>query len=91
MGDTFWFPSSYRQQDGFGLSALYEFLLGISCPGSSQIECFSLDSVYHLYIFPVVTLIILETAVFAAPTVILLQIICARRTGRKDLRHRDDI
>ncbi|XP_050964451.1 uncharacterized protein LOC127164517 [Labeo rohita] len=38
-----------------------------------------------------VILIILETAVFAAPTVILLQIICARRTGRKDLRHRDDI
>ncbi|XP_050957123.1 uncharacterized protein LOC127158008 [Labeo rohita] len=30
-------------------------------------------------------LIILETAVFAAPTVILLQIICARRAGRKRL------
>ncbi|XP_073698939.1 uncharacterized protein [Garra rufa] len=29
-------------------------------------------------------LIVLKTAVFAAPTVILLQIICARRAGRKD-------
>uniref|UniRef100_A0A672SCM3 Ig-like domain-containing protein n=1 Tax=Sinocyclocheilus grahami TaxID=75366 RepID=A0A672SCM3_SINGR len=43
----------------------------------------SLDSV-HLSIFPAEILIILKTAVFAAPTVILLQIICARRAGRKD-------
>ncbi|KAI2646930.1 Contactin-3 [Labeo rohita] len=31
--------------------------------------------------------IIVEFAVFAAPTLILLQIICARRAGRKNLQH----
>ncbi|KAF4116540.1 hypothetical protein G5714_004029 [Onychostoma macrolepis] len=36
-------------------------------------------------------LIILETAVFAAPTVILLQIICARRAGRKNSQHLEEI
>uniref|UniRef100_A0A671PY74 Ig-like domain-containing protein n=1 Tax=Sinocyclocheilus anshuiensis TaxID=1608454 RepID=A0A671PY74_9TELE len=36
-------------------------------------------------------LIILKTAVFAAPTVILLQIICARRAGRKDSQHPEEI
>ncbi|XP_073691578.1 uncharacterized protein [Garra rufa] len=35
--------------------------------------------------------IIVEFAVFAAPTVILLQIICARRAGRKDSQHREEI
>ncbi|XP_073701973.1 uncharacterized protein [Garra rufa] len=35
--------------------------------------------------------IIVEFAVFAAPTVILLQIICARRAERKDSQHRDEI
>ncbi|KAK7166904.1 hypothetical protein R3I94_001324 [Phoxinus phoxinus] len=34
---------------------------------------------------------IVEIAVFAAPTVILLQIICARRAGRKDSRHPEEI
>ncbi|KAG1925775.1 diverse immunoglobulin domain-containing protein 3.3 [Pimephales promelas] len=34
---------------------------------------------------------IVEMAVFAAPTVILLQIICARRAGRKDSRHPEEI
>ncbi|RXN15931.1 hypothetical protein ROHU_008553 [Labeo rohita] len=34
-----------------------------------------------------VIVIIVEFAVFAAPTVILLQIICARRAGRKNLQH----
>uniref|UniRef100_A0A672KT43 Uncharacterized LOC107569564 n=1 Tax=Sinocyclocheilus grahami TaxID=75366 RepID=A0A672KT43_SINGR len=36
-------------------------------------------------------LIILKTAVFAAPTVILLQILCARRAGRKDSQHPEEI
>ncbi|XP_039537903.1 uncharacterized protein LOC120486107 [Pimephales promelas] len=34
---------------------------------------------------------IVEMAVFAAPTVILLQIICARRAGRKNSRHPEEI
>uniref|UniRef100_A0A671KHL1 Uncharacterized LOC107684457 n=1 Tax=Sinocyclocheilus anshuiensis TaxID=1608454 RepID=A0A671KHL1_9TELE len=38
-----------------------------------------------------VIVIIVEFAAFAAPTVILLQIICARRAGRKDLQHREEI
>ncbi|KAI2666746.1 Contactin-3 [Labeo rohita] len=38
-----------------------------------------------------VIVIIVEYAVFAAPTVILLQIICARRAGRKDSQHQDEI
>ncbi|XP_059413367.1 uncharacterized protein LOC132148684 [Carassius carassius] len=36
-------------------------------------------------------LIILKTAVFTAPTVILLQIICARRAGRKDSHQPEEI
>uniref|UniRef100_A0A8C1X7H3 Ig-like domain-containing protein n=1 Tax=Cyprinus carpio TaxID=7962 RepID=A0A8C1X7H3_CYPCA len=36
-------------------------------------------------------LIILKTAVFAAPTVILLQIICARRAERKDSQQPEEI
>jgi len=35
--------------------------------------------------FPAVIVIIVEMAVFAAPTVILLQIICARRAGEFEL------
>ncbi|KAI2647417.1 Contactin-3 [Labeo rohita] len=38
-----------------------------------------------------VIVIIVEFAVFAAPTVILLQIICARRAERKNLQHQDEI
>ncbi|XP_048067510.1 uncharacterized protein LOC125280807 [Megalobrama amblycephala] len=38
-----------------------------------------------------VIMIIVETAVFVAPTVILLQIICARRAGRKDSHHPEEI
>ncbi|XP_026099824.1 uncharacterized protein LOC113070647 isoform X2 [Carassius auratus] len=38
-----------------------------------------------------VILIIVEFAVFAAPTVILLQIICSRRAGRKDSQHSEEI
>ncbi|XP_073701487.1 uncharacterized protein [Garra rufa] len=38
-----------------------------------------------------VIVIIVEFAVFAAPTVILLQIICARRAERKDLQHQEEI
>ncbi|XP_073699639.1 uncharacterized protein [Garra rufa] len=38
-----------------------------------------------------VIVIIVEFAVFAAPTVILLQIICARRAGRKDSQHLEEI
>uniref|UniRef100_A0A672K9J8 Uncharacterized LOC107572273 n=1 Tax=Sinocyclocheilus grahami TaxID=75366 RepID=A0A672K9J8_SINGR len=38
-----------------------------------------------------VIVIIVEFAVFAAPTVILLQIICARRAGRKNSQHREEI
>ncbi|XP_052425193.1 uncharacterized protein LOC127968202 isoform X2 [Carassius gibelio] len=38
-----------------------------------------------------VILIIVEFAVFAAPTVILLQIICSRRAGRKDSKHSEEI
>ncbi|XDV11022.1 hypothetical protein PO909_000084 [Leuciscus waleckii] len=38
-----------------------------------------------------VIVIIVEMAVFAAPTVILLQIICARRAGRKDSKHPEEI
>ncbi|XP_026119132.1 uncharacterized protein LOC113098318 [Carassius auratus] len=34
--------------------------------------------------------IIVDFAVFAAPTVILLQIICARRAGRKDSQHPEE-
>ncbi|XP_050957560.1 uncharacterized protein LOC127158516 [Labeo rohita] len=35
--------------------------------------------------------IIVEIAVFAVPTVILLQIICARRAGRKNSHHQEEI
>uniref|UniRef100_A0A8C2H2A4 Ig-like domain-containing protein n=1 Tax=Cyprinus carpio TaxID=7962 RepID=A0A8C2H2A4_CYPCA len=38
-----------------------------------------------------VMVIIVEFAVFAAPTVILLQIICARRAERKDSQHPEEI
>ncbi|XP_051750659.1 uncharacterized protein LOC127513098 isoform X34 [Ctenopharyngodon idella] len=38
-----------------------------------------------------VIVMIVEIAVFAAPTVILLQIICARRAGRKDSQHLEEI
>ncbi|XP_026077346.1 uncharacterized protein LOC113055325 [Carassius auratus] len=38
-----------------------------------------------------VILIIVEFAVFAAPTVILLQIICARRAGRKDSQQPEEV
>ncbi|KAF4114307.1 uncharacterized protein LOC131538799 [Onychostoma macrolepis] len=38
-----------------------------------------------------VIVIIVEFAVFAAPTVILLQIICARRAGRKNSQHSEEI
>ncbi|XP_048014135.1 uncharacterized protein LOC125247003 isoform X2 [Megalobrama amblycephala] len=38
-----------------------------------------------------VIVIIVGMAVFAAPTVILLQIICARRAGRKDSQHPEEI
>ncbi|KAL1259276.1 hypothetical protein QQF64_009853 [Cirrhinus molitorella] len=38
-----------------------------------------------------VIMIIVEIAAFAAPTVILLQIICARRAGRKDSHHPEEI
>uniref|UniRef100_A0A671N3S7 Uncharacterized LOC107683481 n=1 Tax=Sinocyclocheilus anshuiensis TaxID=1608454 RepID=A0A671N3S7_9TELE len=38
-----------------------------------------------------VIVIIVEFAAFAAPTVILLQIICARRAGRKDSQHPEEI
>ncbi|XP_067218776.1 uncharacterized protein [Chanodichthys erythropterus] len=38
-----------------------------------------------------VIVMIVEMAVFAAPTVILLQIICARRAGRKDSQHPEEI
>ncbi|XP_043116477.1 uncharacterized protein LOC122360164 isoform X2 [Puntigrus tetrazona] len=38
-----------------------------------------------------VIVIIVEVAVFAAPTVILLQIICARRAGRKNSHHSEEI
>ncbi|XP_073702121.1 uncharacterized protein [Garra rufa] len=38
-----------------------------------------------------VIVIIVEFAVFAAPTVILLQIICARRAERKDSQHQEEI
>ncbi len=37
--------------------------------------------IVSIIIFPAVIVIIVEFAVFAAPTVILLQIICARRAG----------
>ncbi|XP_048066338.1 uncharacterized protein LOC125280042 [Megalobrama amblycephala] len=43
------------------------------------------------HMFPAVIVIIVEMAVFAAPTVILLQIICARRAGRKDSQHPEEI
>ncbi|KAL1259277.1 hypothetical protein QQF64_009854 [Cirrhinus molitorella] len=38
-----------------------------------------------------VIVIIVEIAVFAAPTVILLQIICAKRAGRKDSHNSEEI
>ncbi|XP_067264373.1 uncharacterized protein [Chanodichthys erythropterus] len=38
-----------------------------------------------------VIVMIVEIAVFAAPTVILLQIICARRAGRKNSQHLEEI
>ncbi|XP_077061829.1 uncharacterized protein LOC143714489 [Siphateles boraxobius] len=41
--------------------------------------------------FPAVIVSIVEIAVFAAPTVILLQIICARRAGRKESKHPEEI
>ncbi|XP_052387206.1 uncharacterized protein LOC127934062 [Carassius gibelio] len=56
----------------------------------SSVSLFSLDSV-HLSIFPAVIVIIVEFVVFAAPTVILLQIICARRAERKDSQQPEEI
>ncbi|KAL1279387.1 hypothetical protein QQF64_026060 [Cirrhinus molitorella] len=48
-------------------------------------------SVFQESFFPVIVIIV-EFAVFAAPTVILLQIICERRAGRNDSeRHREEI
>ncbi|KAF4103297.1 hypothetical protein G5714_016180 [Onychostoma macrolepis] len=44
---------------------------------------------YVGFLFRVIVIIV-EIAVFAAPTVILLQIICARRAGRKD-HHSEEI
>ncbi|XP_073696650.1 uncharacterized protein [Garra rufa] len=38
-----------------------------------------------------VIMIIVEFAAFTAPTVILLQIVCARRAGRKTLQHQEEI
>ncbi|XP_073696769.1 uncharacterized protein [Garra rufa] len=38
-----------------------------------------------------VIMIIVEFAAFAAPTVILLQIVCARRAGRKNSQHQEEI
>ncbi|KAL1279407.1 hypothetical protein QQF64_026080 [Cirrhinus molitorella] len=39
----------------------------------------------------ILIVIIVEFAVFAAPTVILLQIICERRAERKDSQHREKV
>ncbi|XP_058636875.1 uncharacterized protein LOC131543506, partial [Onychostoma macrolepis] len=50
------------------------------------------DSFSSLSLFcPAVIVIIVEIAVFAAPTVILLQIICVRRAGRKTSHHPTEI
>ncbi len=45
--------------------------------------------IVSIIIFPAVIVIIVELAVFAAPTVILLQIICARRAGEFEMIHID--
>ncbi|XP_052406611.1 uncharacterized protein LOC127952263 [Carassius gibelio] len=51
----------------------------------SETEVRSAGSIFRVIV------IIVEFAVFAAPTVILLQIICARRAGRKNSQHREEI
>ncbi|XP_026106403.1 uncharacterized protein LOC113078293 [Carassius auratus] len=51
----------------------------------SETEVSSAGSIFRVIV------IIVEFAVFAAPTVILLQIICARRAGRKNSQHREEI
>uniref|UniRef100_A0A8C2J0M4 Ig-like domain-containing protein n=1 Tax=Cyprinus carpio TaxID=7962 RepID=A0A8C2J0M4_CYPCA len=48
------------------------------------------SSTTHTHITKVIVIIV-EFAVFAAPTVILLQIICARRAGRKNSQHQEEI
>ncbi|XP_073705532.1 uncharacterized protein [Garra rufa] len=56
----------------------------ITGPGDTKVSK-TTGSLYRVIV------IIVEFAVFAAPTVILLQIICARRAGRKDSQHREEI
>ncbi|XP_026118017.1 uncharacterized protein LOC113097001 [Carassius auratus] len=51
----------------------------------SETEVSSAGSIFRVIV------IIVEFAVFAAPTVILLQIICARRAGSKNSQHREEI
>ncbi|KAK9978972.1 hypothetical protein ABG768_020708 [Culter alburnus] len=52
---------------------------------SETVICVTAGSLFRVIV------IIVEMAVFAAPTVILLQIICARRAGRKDSQHPEEI
>ncbi|KAG1925726.1 diverse immunoglobulin domain-containing protein 3.3 [Pimephales promelas] len=52
---------------------------------SETVVCVSAGLLYRVIVS------IVEMAVFAAPTVILLQIICARRAGRKNLQNPEEI
>ncbi|XP_073699830.1 uncharacterized protein [Garra rufa] len=56
----------------------------ITDPGDTKVSK-TTETLYRVIV------IIVEFAVFAAPTVILLQIICARRAGRKDSQHREEL
>ncbi|XDV11379.1 hypothetical protein PO909_000339, partial [Leuciscus waleckii] len=68
------------------LQTSVRYTVKYSAPGA-QI----LPTTRERHMFPAVIVIIVEIAVFAAPTVILLQIICARRAGRKDSKHPEEI
>ncbi|XP_039537959.1 uncharacterized protein LOC120486161 [Pimephales promelas] len=58
---------------------------GPADPASETLVCVTAGSLYRVIVS------IVEMAVFAAPTVILLQIICARRAGRKDVQNPEEI
>ncbi|XDV11931.1 hypothetical protein PO909_000717 [Leuciscus waleckii] len=59
------------------LKTSVRYTVKYSDPGETEVSVTAV-SLYRVIV------IIVEIAVFAAPTVILLQIICARRAGRKD-------
>ncbi|KAK7140779.1 hypothetical protein R3I94_013150 [Phoxinus phoxinus] len=70
--------------DGDQVQTSVRYTVKYSDPGETEV------SVNAGLLYRVIVTIV-EMAVFAAPTVILLQIICARRAGRKDSQHPEEI